>query len=394
MSLFDTAIDFISSTISIILVLLCYNKIAHNGKLHFNIKNIIIIILSSILLMLNAYYIESLIRSFISIIIMFICTYFVIKNGISETFISILVSYVFIALYEVVLSLLFMSLNIVNMDMFDKNSLLKAMFSIITLLLVYLTIRNKRVNKIIDKIIHNAIVKYIGILLSLICIVLILLDFKYSQYFSFRVYISNIVLIICLSLIIYITIYSYLKAEKEKEKTELLLNFLSKYEKVIDDNRVSRHELLNTLLALKSIKNKNSKEFDKELDNLIDSFTNKGIKVKNIYKLPSGLKGIFYYKLYKLEEENYNINIQVSKNASKYLKELGHNDYITLYKMVGIVLDNAIEASNKTKNKFIVVDIFEEKETIVIEINNSYKGHINLDKINDKYYSTKGKNRG
>lgn len=167
---------------------------------------------------------------------------------------------------------------------------------------------------------------------------------------------------------------------------------MSKYEKMIDDSRVNRHELLNNLLMLKSIKDKNSQEYDSLLDDLIDKSTNKGMSIRNIYKLPSGLKGIFYYKLYGLEE--YNISINISKNVSKKIKNINYDDYVVLYRMVGIVLDNAIEASSKTKDKLIMVDIYSEKNIIYIEISNSFKGKVNLSKINNKDYSTKGKNRG
>ena len=60
---------------------------------------------------------------------------------------------------------------------------------------------------------------------------------------------------------------------------------------------------------------------------------------------------------------------------------------------MGIVIDNAIEASSKTNNKYILIDIYNDNG-IVIEISNSFKGKVDINSINDKYYSTKGKNRG
>ena len=33
------------------------------------------------------------------------------------------------------------------------------------------------------------------------------------------------------------------------EKSEILLNFMNKYENIIEDNSINRHELLNNLLT-------------------------------------------------------------------------------------------------------------------------------------------------
>ena len=42
-----------------------------------------------------------------------------------------------------------------------------------------------------------------------------------------------------------------------------------------DEYRAYKHELLNNLLALKSIKNKNTKEFDSSLDEIISLYNTK-----------------------------------------------------------------------------------------------------------------------
>ena len=169
---------------------------------------------------------------------------------------------------------------------------------------------------------------------------------------------------------------------------------MEKYEKIIDSNRENNHELLNNLLVLKSIKNKNSKEFNNLFDELVNNSANKGMKAKNIYNLPSGIKGIFYYKLYGLEEKNYNISINVSKRSKTLFKKIDYNNNIVLSKIVAIVLDNAIEASSKTSNKCLIIDVYEIDNNIVIEIANSYKGKIDINNIRERKYTTKGKNRG
>ncbi len=67
---------------------------------------------------------------------------------------------------------------------------------------------------------------------------------------------------------------------------------------------------------------------------------------------------------------------------------------MNLCRIVGILLDNAIDASRKTMEKFIGVEVYKEKESTIIVIDNSFEGKIDLDQINNKNYSTNGSGRG
>lgn len=386
-------IDFVASSITVFLELLAYNNLFNNRKFKYSFRNIILVLFFSSLIMTNGYINGSLIRAFVNFILLLISAVIIYKDDIKVSLANLLVCHILIVFYEILLSSVIIMLNIFDLESFDGNSIIKAVFSFIVLLASYFTCKTSFVRKIASKFSNKSVInKALYTILLMFMIVLIIFDFKYSVSFSNNIYIGNIILIICFSVFLYISIKSNIKVEKEIEKSEVLLNFMSKYEKMIDDSRVNRHELLNNLLMLKSIKDKNSQEYDSLLDDLIDKSTNKGMSIRNIYKLPSGLKGIFYYKLYGLEE--YNISINISKNVSKKIKNINYDDYVVLYRMVGIVLDNAIEASSKTKDKLIMVDIYSEKNIIYIEISNSFKGKVNLSKINNKDYSTKGKNRG
>ena len=219
----------------------------------------------------------------------------------------------------------------------------------------------------------------------------------YSLYiltFSTKVYIGNIVLLICIVFLIVISIRNYIRVIKETEKTEYILDFMTNYEKIIDEDRVNRHEMLNNLLVLKTIKNKNSKDFEDTLNELIETYNKNGVGIKNVHKLPAGLKGIFYYKLHGLEEKGFNINISISNQVAGFFKKFDHKRYVIVCKMVGILLDNAIEASEKSKEKLISIETYKEGNKLIIVIDNTFSGNINLDKISEKYYSTKGKGRG
>ena len=98
--------------------------------------------------------------------------------------------------------------------------------------------------------------------------------------------------------------------------------------------------------------------------------------------------------MYNLETEKYNIRLNISKEIGTSLKNISRREYVDLYRIVGIVLDNAIEASAKTKDKVLIIDIYKENNEICFDISNSFKGNVDLNTINNKGITTKGNNRG
>ena len=394
MSNLDYIIMIIASSVSSFIELNSYNKLSRNIKLKLSFKMTLFIIITGLLLTINIYTNTGYSRPFISFTLMVILAYLVFKDEMSKTIFYTLICYLIMFVFEILLSSIILY-YFKDLSTFDENIVLKISFSLIsdslTFLICSIGVIRRLSNKIIDKF-NN---KYMTILIfGLSLIILFIIDVKYSIDLSNKTYLINLFIFIGVFSLMIINIYNYFKIHKEIEKTEILLNFMDKYESIIDNDRVNRHEMLNNLLVLKSIKNKNTKEYDELLNDLISSYSKKGIDFKNINKLPSGLKGIFYFKLNNLEEKGFKVRVNANKQVSNKIKKLPHKEYVTLYKIVGILLDNAVEAAEKSNNKIINIDIYNEKDSVIIMIDNSFKGRINLKNMNDKYYSTKGKKRG
>ena len=183
--------------------------------------------------------------------------------------------------------------------------------------------------------------------------------------------------------------------KKAEEKEEILLDFMKKYEYIIDRDRVNRHEWLNNLLILKSVKNKSDSEYNEVLDKFIKMYqANETGFVRNIYNLPSGLKGIIYYKIYDMKKSNIEVVTNISTSAVTKLDDINPELFVKTCKIIGILLDNSLESAIVSKEKQIVIDIYEENKEIYFYLENTIKEKVDLTKINHKNYSTKGKNRG
>ena len=98
------------------------------------------------------------------------------------------------------------------------------------------------------------------VILVLTIFITTIIDRTYAYKISTSNYVTNIVLLIVFCLMITFVIYNEAKLFKEMQKYESLLSFINKYEKMIEEQRINKHEMHNNLLILKSYKNKNSKE--------------------------------------------------------------------------------------------------------------------------------------
>lgn len=391
MTLIDYAISVIGSSITIFLELLSYKKISNNKIKIINFKNILLLVFYGFLITLNIYTSSPTNRAFINFALLYSLTIIVFKESLSKSLFYNCVVYLIGTIYEIILSIILMITKF-NLEAFDTNLLIKSIFSFVIFILVYFTCCNNKLSNYCQKIERKVNKKNVLVIISICLIAFFIVDVTYIMNVNGKLYYTNIVVLICFMVIICIAIYNYMRMEKEIEKTETLLNFMSKYEETIDKDRTNRHEMLNNLLMLKTIENKNSKEYENILDDLIKEYDKSGNSIKNIYKLPTGLKGLFYYKLNSID--NINLNVNISKKIVDISKKISRKDYVVLCKALGILLDNAIEASLKSKDRYIGIEVFDNKDEYTIIVDNSCKDKVNINKINNKNYSTKGKKRG
>lgn len=83
----------------------------------------------------------------------------------------------------------------------------------------------------------------------------------------------------------------------------------------------------------------------------------------------------------------------ISKDVYKFFDNMDEKQYYKICKILGILIDNAIEAAMLTEEKSIFIEIYKNK-TLNILIENSCKDDINFELLNQKGFSTNGENRG
>lgn len=396
MSITDYLVAFIGIILSVWFNLLCYKSVSSNKNPILNIKTLALILIESAIIYIsttfNKYTLNIVIVNIISLIILF-CLVF--KEKKKTAIIKGILVYASSIIFELLVSIAIVPFPSITEALLNQNVYIKTMFSIIVLLLTYLFLNVSFINKTIMKVDKLSQKTKEIILIILIFIAFIILDLRFIDALSRDVYFSNIFLVLSFIFLVVSSLYNANKVKTEIEKTECLLEIMTKYEKIIDEDSVNRHEMYNNLLILKSHKDKNSKRYNEILEDLIKIYNRKGSEcIKNMDKLPTGLKGIIYYKIKSIAKYDINLDVHISQRVREMIKLIDAKDYIRLCKLTCIAFDNAIEATIVSEKKLLIIDIYKENDKIVVTIENSFNNNIDISKINNKYYSTKGKNRG
>lgn len=187
--------------------------------------------------------------------------------------------------------------------------------------------------------------------------------------------------------------------ENVSKKYDGLLDVMKNYESDIEEQRTLRHETKNEFATIKC--KLQDKEDNGSIIEYIDSVIgDKGkvstTKYSKFKYLPSnGLKGFFYYKFLEAENKGINVSVNISKQIeNSFLKDVDTKDFKDLARIIGVYLDNAIEASSISKDKKLGIEMYLINEKVEIIITNTFNNEVNLDKIGKESFSTKGKNRG
>jgi len=379
--------------------LLC--KIVNKQEFEINLKLIILALISSlfdfIILKINVGFLQP----YLIHIMIFIMLKIFYKETFVKTMIILLLILIITFLSEVLFGLSFILLINMEPEVFKDNWLGYLIINFLMCLNSILIIRFKKLNRLMTNIINWYNENEFKSLLILISFSLIIMTFLlYNNFIKLLpnsfLWITNL---FCIGVFVFIIGFFREKANNNKIVSEYdqLLNYVKTYEKLLEEKNKNQHEYKNQLLVIKSMISVQNKTAIKYIDEYISAENNqKNSEWLNKLKyIPQGgLKGLIYYKIEEMIYKKINIYIDISSelentNLNKYFKNLQD-----ISKVIGVYLDNAIEAATNSKQKYIIIEVFLEKKVLVFKISNTYNGSIDLSKIDNEGYTTKGKGKG
>lgn len=270
--------------------------------------------------------------------------------------------------------------------------------NIIVSIICVLIIQNRNIVKIIrffiEKIEKSNKLK--GAFFTILVIfVLAILYYNVTSIFKINTqYIMTIAVILIFFILYYIYIDERNNYERLKDEYNIVFSYFQTFEDWIDNEQLYRHELKNNLSIIRNMTSK------KTVKNKIDDMLNMSIIINDkdieiLKEIPNGgLKGLLYYKLAIAKKKKINIVIEVSPKIKEDLNHIKDSVMKNTCILLGIYIDNAIEAAMNTKQKNITIEIYKIENNINFVISNTYSKMIPIEKMTKKGFSTKGKERG
>lgn len=215
---------------------------------------------------------------------------------------------------------------------------------------------------------------------------------------------NNVFLYLFAIIVLFIVLFSLIKQTMINDKItndyDKLLEFMKTYEEEIENQRTLRHETKNEFLAIRS--KICDKEKEKTIIDYIDEILGDTYLVKNEkyakfgYLPANGVKGLCYFKTQKAEEQGISVSINISKKIqSSTICNLNTKEQRDFAKILGVFIDNAIEASAESKDKELGIEAYSNLDNeFRMIISNTYNNEIDEEKIGKENFTTKGKNRG
>ena len=387
---------YIATIINTFVLLNCYSKTNCEVSLS-KVKNFISVIgISTLVFLVNMFVTTSVKFVLIYLLMCALFNYNYREKYLYLTLFKAILIYISMFITDIVASLILMNLSVPSNP--DVINLLKALATLLNSILMFglfkisnfVNLFNKFLSKIMKKEAKILTIFAILLLITLWCV-----GFEYRLHASFVSFVSLITIVMFLCLMVSVMVYQYFNnKEVEKEKQQLLV-LMHDYENVLNQTSENRHEMLNDLLILRSIADKNSSEFTRTLDGIIRQYdTKKFKKYTSLAKLPTGVKGMIYYKIAFINENEINFDTVVNGVDYAKFEAMDKELYYKVCKILGILMDNAIDACVDSDKKKLVVSVYTENEDLCVEINNSYSGIVDKDGIKKKGYTTKGKNHG
>lgn len=377
-----------------------FSKILSKDKFKIDLQNVIFATIISVINVILLKYDFGYIRPYIIHIYLFGALIFIYKKSFVKTLLTLLSILLMVCLSEMILGIILIFLFNVNTDEFSKIWFNYVFCNIFEFTMVMVLIRLRFFKKIINNIIcwykENEYKSLVFLVLLALTIVIFLL------YNNFIMALPNSILwltnVFCLAVLIFIIGFFKEKSNNNKiiYEYDQLLDYVKVYEKLLEEKSKNQHEYKNQLIIIRDTNKKDDRvKYINNLLNIKDSTEDSEWLNKLKYIPQGGLKGLIYYKIQIMLKNNVSIFLTVSEELKepKLWKNFDKN-LSNISKIIGVYLDNAIEAVNDAKEKFIIISVYLEKNNIIFEISNTYKGTIDMSRIDKEGYTTKGNGKG
>ena len=336
---------------------------------------------------------------FISTAFVIFC-YFTFEKNWKKSILAMVVSQIVVMISEAILMIILSILFSTN----DIESIVNSLFgglliNLLTAVFAFGLLFTKLPNKFYNFLLSSTyLMKKKEVIVYCIMIILVSVISAYESYMKFPVYIVLITNTI-MALIFLFMVVKFAMAEdkymRTKNKYQVSITSLKEYEEILDKFRVSTHENKNQLLTIKNMVK------DPKVVSYIEAIIAEKIKddetiMNKAYKIPDArFRSILYPKICKIAELKIKYKFIIS-NEVRTADLIDMDDFLVrdACTILGVYLDNAIEAVENLKKKNIFVEVYIMHGYLCFDITNNFEGVLDLEKLFKSKYTTKGGEHG
>ena len=385
---------------SSIAVIVSYFSILNLSKMKFNLKKFIIYVLLLIPLLIVSYkFFDGTTRMILNVIFIIIALHLsIFKKDVSNSVYYSLAYEMLVFISEIILSIFVLKMFKFNGIEYYNAPFSLLISSVLNCSLVYLLTKVKFISKNIRKL--NEIIKknnkdWIYIILVMILMVLFMAFnmYKMNSTIEYYIYIATIIFVVVS--FVYV-IYNKFQRQAMEDKYNESMEYVLRYEKIINEQGKKNHEYNNQLMVIKGYINK-PERLSEYLDEVIGEHkTGQNYTVKQLGFLPDGgVKGLLYHKLSKMKDNNIKYYLYVDQNLKDKDSDCFNlKTYRDFTKLLGVFLDNAIDATLKSEEKEIEVELKDKDDYLLLTISNTYDKNIDINKVGKSGFTTKGVGHG
>lgn len=344
---------------------------------YFDTKSMLFLLLASVVFM----YFKNRFMGVVSVLVSFFILYMAnflsiwlatsLQDLISENYIFNLIYYIiFVAIimfFSILGRFLFKLLTTSGLSLNKIYLIIVCVFLLTVLLLIYFYLP--------DRVLSFGDIKFLVVMYAVLII-------------------TTAVLIVTISF----SIIRQIQYKRNMREIENYYKYTLQIEKINHEMRKFRHDYVNILSTMSDFIREDDMEgldqyFHEEILPMQDSMQMNAIKINGIENLKvREIKGLLTTKILQAQEKNIRISIEVPETIEKIEMPI-----INLSRVIGILLDNAIEASEKIVDDPLIRIAFiknEDDSVMFIVMNKCDTDMPRVHTLFQENFSTKGKNRG
>lgn len=358
----------------------------HQGKIYWkNIFNIFITAFLMTIVNISSY---STLNSILSIIYIFILYYLIYRKSLKETIYYGFIIWLTGMLIDVSIMLknTFISLEGINV------TLIRILDTFLMIMLMLMFVSFKPLKKALRNL-YNKVKKINFSYMKVIYVIAIILSLGFTlmeNIINNSVSISLILLtILAIPLIILYINKEYINFSLNQTEKQLIKNN-EFYIDQMNDYRILKHNIIHQLNGIKSVANNKTIEL---IDDIIKDYNENFHATSNLSKMPVGINGLVNEKIVNFNDKKLRLGID-NKIESSVFENLTPRSYNLLCESLGILLDNALEASSKSEEKILMIDMSETEYVYSAKIINTFSNTLDLERLGNINYTTKATGHG